>query len=273
MFGFLFTPRLHFKYDITPKTIARISAGKGYRSPLAIAENISLLASSREFIFLEQLTMEEAWNYGINITQYVDILGRELTISGEFYRTQFVNQAVVDRDIDDHSVYFYNLDGKSFANIFQIEAKYEILPRLEMVAAFRLNDVQTTTDEQIQRETFVDRYKGMLSLSYQTRMKKWQFDFTSQFNGQSRLPFTGDYPEQYRRGDSAPAYTILNAQVTKYFKRWDLYVGGENLTNYRQDNPIIASDDPFGEYFDASQIWGPVVGMKIYAGMRWKLKK
>jgi outer membrane receptor protein involved in Fe transport len=104
-------------------------------------------------------------------------------------------------------------------------------------------------------------------------MKKWQFDITSQFNGQARLPYTGDYPEPYRRGDSSPAYTILNAQITKYFKRWDLYVGGENLTNYRQENPIIASDDPFGEYFDASQIWGPVVGMKIYAGVRWKLRR
>ncbi len=273
LFGFMFTPRVHFKYDITPKTVIRISAGKGYRSPTIIAENLSLLASSRMFVFQEQLTMEEAWNYGINITQYADILGRELSLSAEFYRTDFVNQAVVDRDIDDQSVYIYNLEGRSFANVFQVEAKYELIPRLEMVAAFRLNDVHTTTAGELQRETFVDRYKGLLSLSYQTRMKKWQFDITSQFNGQARLPYTGDYPEPYRRGDSSPAYTILNAQVTKYFKRWDLYVGGENLTNYKQENPIIAANDPFGEYFDASQIWGPVVGMKIYAGVRWKLRK
>ncbi len=273
LYGLLLTPRIHFKLDITKKTFLRASAGKGYRTPNVIAENISLLASSRQIIFTESLRMEEAWNYGVNLTQYVDILGRELSINLEFYRTHFVNQAIIDKEQDNSKIYIYNLDGQSYSNNLQIEAKYELLPRLDVVAAFRINDVMMTFDHELMREALTPRYKGLFTLSYMTRMKKWQFDFTAQFNGPSRIPSTAGNPEPYKRPAESPFYTILNAQVIKYFKKWELYVGGENLTNYTQEDPIIAADDPFGPYFDASDIWGPLVGIRIYAGVRFVISE
>ena len=269
--GVFFTPRLHAKYELFHHTILRLSAGKGFRSANAIADNISLLVNSRQIVFAGELRMEEAWNYGLNVTQYVDILGRELTVSAEVYRTEFRNQAIVDLDADHRHIYIYNLQGESYANILQIEAKYEVVPGMEMLAAFRYNDVMMTTAGELRREPFISKYKGLITISYQTPMKRWQFDFTTQFNGTSRLPDTDDNPEPYRRPGSAPAYTILNTQVTKYFKRWDLYIGGENLTGFTQDHPIIAADDPYGPYFDGSSIWGPVTGLKLYAGLRMKL--
>ena len=103
-------------------------------------------------------------------------------------------------------------------------------------------------------------------------MKKWQFDFTAQFNGNSRLPDTEMNPSEYRREKNSPAYTILHAQVSKFYKKWSVYVGCENITNFTQDNPIIAADDPFGDYFDASLVWGPIVGRKFYIGLRYAIK-
>ena len=270
--GTFFTPRIHIKYGLNEKNIFRVSAGKGYRTPNVIAENLSILATSRKLRVLESIRMEEAWNYGINFTRYFDILGRELTLNLEYYRTDFINQAIVDRDYDTRQALIYNLDGRSFSNTIQAEAMYELIERLDLTLAFRFNDVQQTTNNTLQRAALVNKYKGLLSLSYATNLNKWQFDFTTQLNGDSRIPGTASNPVEYQRATSSPVYPVLNAQITKLFKRFEVYLGGENLTNYKQKDPIIASDDPFGPYFDSSLIWGPVDGIKIYAGFRYILK-
>ena len=271
VFGAFVTPRLHMKYSITDHSIIRASAGLGYRTPNVIAENNTMLASSRKLFISEEPTQEKAFNAGINFTQYIDILGRELRLSAEVYHTRFMNQAILDFDKDPQAIYIYNLDGRSYSNAYQIEANYELIERLDVTLAFRYNDVKMTTDEQLQDKALMNRYKGLITLSYATNQKKWQFDFTTQFNGTSRIPGTETNPIEYQRSTSSPAYTIINAQVNKYFKKWSIYLGGENLTNYKQKNPIIAADKPFGEYFDSSMIWGPVSGLNIYAGIRFTL--
>ncbi len=272
-FGTLFTPRLHVKYNLTPNTIVRASAGKGYRTPNVLAENSYLLASSRQINIANDLDQEEAWNYGANITQYIDIAGKELTINAEYYRTDFQNQLIVDMDQSSSAVYFYNLDGKSYANNFQVEGKYELVRGLDMVAAWRLNDVKATYDGELMERPLISRSKGLLNLSYSTPLKKWQFDFTTQLNGKGRVPSTVNNPDEYQRSRSFDAYQLVNAQVTKYFRKWNIYVGAENLGDFKQDSPIIAGDDPFGEYFDSSLIWGPIMGRRFYFGLRFSIDR
>lgn len=270
-FGTFYTPRVHARYAITPKTIIRASAGKGYRTANVIAENISLLASSRDVVTIEALDQEEAWNYGMHITQYIDVLGKELTLSAEFYRTEFRNQVIVDMDADISQIRLYNLNGRSYSNSFQVEASYELLPRLDVLAAFRMNDVKMTINDEFQRKPLVNKYKSLLTASYATNMNRWQFDITGQFNGGGRLPDTSGRPEEYRLDETFPSYTILNAQVTRFFRNWSVYLGGENLLNFTQKHPIIAADDPFGDYFDASLVWGPIMGSKFYIGLRYTI--
>ncbi len=272
-FGTLFTPRLHVKYNLTPNTIVRASAGKGYRTPNVLAENSYLLASSRQINIANDLDQEEAWNYGANITQYIDIAGKELTINAEYYRTDFQNQLIVDMDQSSSAVYFYNLDGKSYANNFQVEGKYELVRGLDMVAAWRLNDVKATYDGELMERPLISRSKGLLNLSYSTPLKKWQFDFTTQLNGKGRVPSTVNNPDEYQKSRSFDAYQLVNAQVTRYFRKWNIYVGAENLGDFKQDSPIIAGDDPFGEYFDSSLIWGPIMGRRFYFGLRFSIDR
>ena len=272
VFGTFYTPRFHVKYFLTPKTVLRASAGKGYRTARVLAENVSLLASSRHLVMAESLNQEEAWNYGINITRYIDILGKELTLSADFYRTDFQNQVVVDVDSDVSEINIYNLDGESFSNSFQVEASYELIRGLDVVAAFRWNDVQVTMDDELLRKPMVNRYKGLLTMSYATKMKRWQFDFTTQLNGDGRFPNTSMNPAEYQRPEEYPAYTILNAQITRYFRNWSIYIGGENLLNYTQDDPILAPNDPYGPYFDASMVYAPVMGIKAYVGIRFAIE-
>lgn len=272
IYGAFVTPRFHLKYSLTEKTIFRASAGMGYRTANIIAENNTMLATSRNLFITEEPKQEQAANFGLNITQYIDIFGRELRLSGEIYHTSFINQVILDFDKDPQAIYVYNLDGRSYSNAYQIEANYELINRLDMTLAFRYNDVKMTTDDILQYKPLLHRYKGLITLSYATNLNKWQFDFTTQFNGSSRIPGTDTNPIEYQRDDISPAYTIINAQVTKFFKKWNIYLGGENLTNYTQKDPIIAADQPFSEYFDSSLIWGPVTGVTIYAGVRYTLK-
>ncbi len=271
IYGAFATPRFHIKYSINEKTILRASAGLGYRTARVIAENNTMLASSRALKIEEEPEQEQAFNAGINITRYFDLMGRELRLSGEVYHTSFMNQVILDFDRDPQAIYIYNLDGRSYSNAYQVEASYELFERMDMTVAFRYNDVKMNTDGTLQQKALTNRYKGLVTLSYATNLRKWQFDFTTQFNGTSRVPGTESNPEQYRRSDKAPAYTIINAQVSRFFRKWSVYVGGENLTNYKQKDPIIAADRPFGRYFDSSMIWGPVSGVNIYAGIRFTL--
>ncbi len=199
------------------------------------------------------------------------MLGRELTLSADFYRTDFVNQVIVDLDEDVSQIRISNLDGTSRSNSFQIEAGYELIERLDLVAAFRINDVKMTLNDELQRKPLVNKYKGLINLSYATNLNKWQFDFTGQFNGGGRLPNTGMNPPEYQLSETFPGYTVLNTQVTRFFRNWSIYIGGENLLNFKQDHPILAADDPYGDYFDASMVWGPVMGRKFYAGLRYAI--
>ena len=49
-------------------------------------------------------------------------------------------------------------------------------------------------------------------------------------------------------------------------------MGGENLTNYTQENPIIEPENPFGPNFDATRAWGPIIGYNVYFGLRFSIK-
>jgi hypothetical protein len=271
----LYTPRLHVRFKTDNELTIRASAGKGYRSPNVLAENSTIFASARHLIFYpEPLRMEEAWNYGINVSKCFDIGWRELTISADFYRTDFVNQIVLDRDADAHQVRIYNLDGKSYSNSAQIEANCEIFRDFDLTLAFRYNDVKMTINDTLMEKPFVNRYKGLVTMSYAPGT--WQFDFTTQFNGDSRVPDLSGNATAVAHGQNierSPFYVIMNAQITKSFgKCWEIYVGGENLTNYTQKYPIISADNPTSEDFDASMVWGPLSGIKAYLGVRFQVK-
>ncbi|MCG8697256.1 MAG: TonB-dependent receptor, partial [Bacteroidales bacterium] len=266
-YGLFFTPRVHTKYNISRQFHMRASIGMGYRSANVLAENSYLLASSRLVEIAGNLDQEKALNTGLNATLYLPVLGRELTLSADYYYTRFIQQVIPDTDSDPNKVSFYNLDGISYSQSIQAQGNYEVVKGLSLSAAYRVTDVKVTINEKLREKPLISKYKGLLTVSYQTPLKKWQVDFTSQFNGGGRMPAPNyDYWDERFN-----PYTILNAQVTKYFKTWSIYIGGENLTNFKMDTPIIDASNPWSENFDASMTWGPVHGIVIYGGFRFSL--
>lgn len=268
LYGTFFTPRLHFKWDINQNTTLRLSGGKGYRSVNLFAENLNYFVSSRSFRVIDKPTYEEGWNYGVNLTKYFTILERELRITAEYYRTDFIKQTVVDIDSDIREVRFYDLKGKSYSNNFQIEAAYEFINGFDVFAAFRYTDVKTQIGDKLLSKPLTSKIKTLITLSYFTANRDWFFDASFLVNGGGRIPSTKQNPVEYQRSETFNSFVNVNAQITKKVDLWDFYFGVENLTNFRQQSPIISATDPFGDYFDASLVWGPIEGRKFYIGLR-----
>lgn len=272
LYGIFFTPRLHMKYNINHFLIVRASAGKGYRTANIFAENQAIFSSSRILVIEEDFKAEEAWNYGINFTGKLNLQNnKKANLSIDFYRTDFVNQLIADINADVNEIRFYNLKGRSYSNSFQAEISLEPIKRFDISAALRLNDVHVSMNNELIEKPLVNKYKGLLTLSYATKFNKWMIDFTNQFVGTSSLPELSDNPVEFKTDERSPSYYILHAQITKRFKHLDIYAGAENLTNYKQKNLIIDAENPFGENFDASMVWGPVTGRKFFAGIRFKI--
>ncbi len=276
-YGMLFTPRANVRYEPWEFMVLRASAGRGFRSPNVIAENIGLMASSRTFDVgsIDGLGIESAWNFGGNVAFYIPIWShRKATLSLDWFHTAFDNQVIVDTERNTSDVYFYNLDGRSFADAWQADLTFTVVKGLDIYGAFRYNDTEVTLTDGAQRHTvekpLTSRYRGLINVSYATNFKKWVFDYTAQANGPSRLPSLAGYGAA---AEYSPTFWIHFFQVTKNSKRFDIYAGVENIFNFRQPNPIIDWQDPFAADFDSSRIWGPLMGRRIYAGIRLRIGK
>ena len=283
--GNFITPRFHLRYNPWKEATFRLSAGRGKRAANVIAENQQLLASSRQLHIiggdggkLYGLNPEIAWNYGASFLQAFKIWGKNAELSVDFYRTHFDNQVVVDLDHSPQQALFYNLDGKSFANSLQAEVSISPAKGLDFKAAYKYYDVQTQFTKGQLEKTLTPKHRWFANVAYETpdthdnKHSQWKFDVTFNWLGEQRLPTTATNPLAYRLSDYAPSFATLNAQITRVFsKTFEVYVGGENITNYKQANGILAADAPFGAYFDSTMQYAPAFGQMYYAGLRFKL--
>lgn len=274
--GAFVTPRIHVRYAPADGSVFRASAGRGFRTASMIAENFGLLASSREWIFEgttndynHGLEPEIAWNYGLNFTQNFRLDYRDGTVSFDAYRTDFQNRVVVDLDANPQQALFYNLDGDSYSNVLQAQVDYELIHNLDLRLAYRWVDAKTTFQSGLKDQPLNARHRAFGNLGYTTRNEKWKMDLTLNWQGRKRLPSTASNPEEYQLADYSPSFYVINSQITHIFNRFEVYAGVENLLDRRQTNPILASGDPFGPYFDSSLAWGPVFGRNIYIGARY----
>lgn len=271
-YGTFVTPRFHVKWQVNDLWSLRASAGKGYRTVHALAENNYLMASGRQLV-IDKLDQENAWNYGLSTALNIPLGRQTLKLNAEYYYTRFGNQAVIDYDTDPTQIHISNLHGKSYSHTFQIDATYDLFRGMTMTAAYRYNDVKTTYGGELMHQPLTNRYKGLLTASYKTPLGLWLFDATFALNGGGRLPkayTTADGTPSWK--ESYPAYGQLNAQITRNFRHFSVYVGGENLTGYKQKNPIIDTAHPWSSTFDPTLVWGPMQGARGYIGIRYNLK-
>ncbi len=281
--GVFLTPRLHLKYNPWKKGVLRFSAGRGKRAANIFAENQNLFASSRTFSVLDTsgkiygLDPEIAWNYGMSFTQSFLVLGKSADISIDFYKTDFQNQAVVDVLNSPQQVLFYDLKGKSFANSLQIDFNLEIIKHLNLRTAYKYYDILTDYLSGSYQRPLRAKHRFFANLEFETHIKdkgqQWKFDYTLNWLGKQQLPNTSTNPIDDRFHGFSPSFAIMNAQITRTFSSvFEMYLGGENIGNYRQDKAILGNNNPFGATFDTSIVYAPVFGQMYYAGLRFKIK-
>ena len=282
LLGTFITPRLHVRYAPWDKGVLRASVGRGKRSANIFAENQRLFGSSRTMNILNTtgeiygLNPEIAWNYGVSYLQGFNLFGKKADLTLDYYSTVFEEQAVVDVDQSPQQVLFYNLEGDSYANNFQAQLNYAFAKGAEIRFAYKHYDVKTNYLKGKLQKALLPKHRFFTNVSYETPRKsngaQWRFDYTFNWLGEQRLPFTGSNPTEDRLPEYAPSYSLMNAQVAKVFSdKFEIYVGGENLTGYTQENPILANENPFGPNFDTSIVYAPILKSMYYAGLRFKI--
>jgi len=279
--GFFVTPRLHVRYTPWEKSALRASIGRGKRSANVFAENQNIFSSSRQINILNSegkiygLDPEIAWNYGISYLQGFNLFDRKADVTFDFYRTDFQNQVVVDWE-NPYEVNFYNLEGDSYANSFQFEFNYNAFEHFDVRMAYKYYDIQTDYISGKLEKPLVPKHRLFANASYETEIKnngQWKFDATYNWLSGQRFPSTDLSALQFQLADETPTVGTLNLQVTKVFSpKFEVYLGGENVTNVRQDNPVVSADNPFGSNFDSNFVYGPIYGSMYYAGLRFRIK-
>ncbi|WP_223034848.1 TonB-dependent receptor [Hanstruepera marina] len=282
LLGFFVTPRLHLRYTPWEKSAFRASIGRGKRSANIFAENQKLFSTSRQINILSSggdiygLDPEIAWNYGVSFLQGFNLFNRKGDVTLDFYRTDFTNQIVVDYE-NPLEVNFYNLQGKSFANSFQTEVNYNVFERFDLRLAYKYYNVQTEYLSGQLENPLTPKHRFFANAAYETHLKEvgsghWKFDATFNWLSKQRFSSTANNPQQYQLPEYSPTVATLNAQITKVFSpKFEVYLGGENITNVRQNNPVMSADNPFESNFDTTFVYGPVFGSMYYAGLRFKI--
>ena len=281
LLGTYITPRLHIRYVPWEKGVLRASIGQGRKSANVFAENQQLFASTRQIDIQSSggkiygLDPEVAWNYGLSYLQGFNLFNRKGDITFDYYRTHFQNQVVVDWE-NPQRISFYNLDGESYANSFQTEVNYYVDDFTSLRLAYKFYDIETDYFSGKLSKPLTPNHRLFANISYETKklddIKQWKFDLTYNFIGEQRLPDTSTNTVEYQLEEYSNSYSLLNTQITKVFtEKFEMYFGVENLTDLKQKNPILASDDPFGDSFDSTIIYAPIFGRMLYSGLRFKI--
>lgn len=287
--GFKVSPRVTLKYMPIDEIVIRANGGRGLRYSTPLVDNIGVFSTGKQFAGdYNRHILEDAWTFGGNLTYYMPFGASSNTyLSFDYFRTQFAQQMVVDYEQFVNEISFYALDGKrSFTDNYQLDFSVDPIERFNITATFRYTNAKIDlAGRGLVEKPMTSRFKGVLNLQYATNLNKWIFDFTASLNGSCRVyNFMEDLKDAdgnllYKNGRT-PVYPLLYAQITRRFKGWDVYVGAENLTNFRQKDVILGSVkdangfvDPRQPSFDASCIWGPLMGIKAHIGFRFTLWK
>ncbi|WP_417265746.1 TonB-dependent receptor [Brumimicrobium sp.] len=273
LYEWQFTPRANYKVDLTENMDIRLTAGRGFRVSNYVTDNLSLMATNLPWYVDNDIQPEVSWNFGGSWMWDFKLFDRKATWTADFYHTLFENQLVVDRDESSEYIRMGNLDGSSFSNVFQTDIKFEPITRFEIKAAYKFLDVKSTTGGELETVLMVPKHRGFVNLAYESRNRRWSYDLTLSVFGAQRLAKVKRPDGTFTEDNMSEVVPMLSGQITHRFKHFEVYLGGENMLDYRLKDPIIDAANPFGERFDATRVYSSIYGVNVYAGFRFSLDK
>ncbi len=267
---------MSLKYNFDDRTIARLNIGKGYKTPYILSENIGMLISNTDIMLEEELNVEEAWNMGINFTKEFIVNGRSVSLIADAYHSVFINKVVMDMERHSHHVLFYNQKGQTKSTYFLVMANIELNDNLRVKGAYKYNHYEVGFQDGNRIPPLFAKNRGLFTLEYTVPGTNWDINFSTQFVGKQLFPehpFIPNTIDLTNHVGNTPSYQLYNIHINKKFSdRFEFYFGGENLGNFTQENPIIDHENPFSDYFNASHIYGPTLGIRGYMGIKWTIK-
>ena len=275
--GSFFTPRFHMRYTPLDRFTVKASYGQGRKIANIFAENQQMFYSNRSIEIIESepgnstygLNPEKAINYGLSLDKGFNLFGGQGNFIIDYFKTDFDDKVIIDFEYPGIVQIYTATDKKSYYQSFQAEIIYS-LNRFNMTTAYKNYDVQISYNDGVKSKPLQPSEIFFLNIGYESQNnngKLWKYDFTLNRVGKQRLMRNPRDSLSYSN-----KHTFINAQITKVFsEKFEIYAGGENLLNYKQENPIIFSEDPSNSLFDASVIHGPIFGSTFYAGFRFKV--
>lgn len=268
-----FSPRVHAKYALDERTDLRLTVGKAYRLPTVVMDYVSLMATSRKWVLPKEVQQEEAWNLGASVVRSFQIWNRAASFSVDFYQARFLNQLVADRERSTDSIFFSFERNTGFSNTLQTEFSFMPAKAWTIRLAYKYLDVKARYNGEIRQQVMIPHHRTLVNVAYASRNKKWEVDATFSMYSPVRLPDARLADGTILVNEQSQWVPVGLAQITRHFKKWDFYVGGENLFNFKQSNPIISASDPFSQTFDATRVWANIMGTMVYAGFRYEIKR
>ena len=276
LYGVLVSPRLSLKYNFNDRTITRLNIGRGYKTPYIISENIGMLISNTDIYLEETMDVEEAWNIGVNFTKEMNIAGKLINLTADVYHTLFINKVVMDMEQHAHHIHFYNQKGQTRSTYALVMANIQLNDNLRLRGAYKYNHYEIGFRDGNRIPPLFAKNRGLLTLEYTVPRTNWDINISTQFVGKQLFPEHPQLPPSVdltNHVGTTPSYQLYNIHINKKFTdRFEFYLGGENLGNFMQENPIIDYENPFSDYFNASHVYGPTLGIRGYMGIKWTIK-
>lgn len=270
---FQFSPRIHTKFVLDEYTDLRLTTGKSWRLPTVVMDNSSLFATSKKWYVTNSNDYEVVWNSGVSLIRSMRIFNRQASVSADFYHARFTRQMIVDRERSVDSIYFGFQSNLTYSSTLQAEFSFMPWKTITMRFAYKYLDVKAKYAGAMKQQVMIPNHRGLFNIAYASRNKKWEIDATISVYSKVRLPdvmLPDGTKLENQKGQLVP---VGLAQITHHFKHVDVYVGGENLFNFKQKNPIISANNPYDPTFDATRVWAPVMGAVVYAGFRFEINR
>ena len=298
--GYIFTPRLAYKWNINTYNILRLNAGTGFRVVNLFTEEHAALTGSRAVIVKEHLQPERSLNFNLNWVSKIPMENSFLGIDGSAWYTYFSNQIIPDYLTNPSQIIYSNLDGYASSKGISLNLDYNFSNRFKALIGGTLQNVHRIEKKGNGKEVsiqplFTERWSATWLFSYALSEYGIAFDYTGNIYGPMQLPLLNELDPRQR---NSPVWSIQNFQCTKKLgHNAELYGGIKNLLNWTpvRGNPFIIarSRDPFNkmvEYdpngrpkvtaenpyalsFDPAYVYAPNQGRRIFLGFRYNFNQ
>jgi len=271
------SPRVSTRYNFNTQWTGRISVGRGYRHYRIFSDHLNYFGNNRTLDLVDLPKYESSWNYGINIVGKPLINLSEIEINLDAYITSFEKQLILDLDDnrpEKQYISFYGLNGNSQTTHIGSTVKIPIYKKLSLKLGGKWISSKVNYLSGYRSQLFVPTWRALSSMDWESNNKVWSVNITGHYVGKMRLPDKTYFPIelQSKYSETSKPYVHLQSQINYLKPNWEIYIGCENLSNYTQHNAIISANNISSAYFETSEVYAPLNGIKPYIGIKWWLK-